>query len=91
MGRTGHSAFHMLFLDGAYVQRSEGSVRLRWLKPPTSAELTRLAQTLAQRIGRLLERLAPRLVIGHRRRRSPMCSGAPVVACTAAAVAWARA
>ena len=48
--------FHMLFLDGAYVERSEGSVRFRWVKAPTSAELTRLAQTLAQRIGRFLER-----------------------------------
>ncbi len=28
----------------------------RWVKAPTSAELTRLAQTLAQRIGRFLER-----------------------------------
>ena len=46
----------MLFLDGAYVERSEGSVRFRWVKAPTSAELTRLAQTLAQRIGRFLER-----------------------------------
>ena len=48
--------FHMLFLDGAYVERSEGSVRFRWVKAPTSTELTRLAQTLAQRIGRFLER-----------------------------------
>jgi hypothetical protein len=48
--------FHMIFLDGAYVERSEGSVRFRWVKAPTSAALTRLAQTLAQRIGRFLER-----------------------------------
>jgi hypothetical protein len=47
---------HMLSLDGAYVERSEGSVRLRWVKAPTSAELTGLAQTLAQRIGRSLQR-----------------------------------
>ena len=46
----------MLFLDGAYVERFEGSVRFRWVKAATSAELTRLAQTLAQRIGCLLER-----------------------------------
>ncbi len=46
----------MLFLDGAYVERSEGSVRFRWVKAPTSTELARLAQTLAQRIGRFLER-----------------------------------
>jgi len=48
--------FHMIFLDGAYVERSEGSVGLRWVKAPTSAELTRLAQSLAQRIGCFLER-----------------------------------
>ena len=46
----------MLFLDGVYVECSEGSVRFRWVKAPTSAELTRLAQTLAQRIRRFLER-----------------------------------
>lgn len=48
--------FHMLFLDGAYVERSEGSVRFRWVKAPTRAELTRLAKTLAQCIGRFLQR-----------------------------------
>ena len=46
----------MLFLDGVYVQRPDGSLRFRWVKAPTSAELTRLAQTLALRVGRLLER-----------------------------------
>ena len=46
----------MLFLDGVYVERSEGSVRFRWVKAPASAELTRLVQTLAQRIGRFPER-----------------------------------
>jgi hypothetical protein len=40
--------FHMLFLDGVYVERSDGSLRFRWGKAPTSAELTRLAQTLAR-------------------------------------------
>ena len=48
--------FHMLFLDGVYVQRPDGSLRFRWVKAPTSAELTQLAQTLALRVGRLLER-----------------------------------
>ena len=48
--------FHMLFLDGVYVARSDGSLRLRWVKAPTSAELTELTQTLARRIGRYLER-----------------------------------
>jgi hypothetical protein len=48
--------FHMLFLDGVYADRSDGSVRFRWVKAPTSVELARLARTLAQRIGRFLER-----------------------------------
>jgi len=46
----------MLFLDGAYVERLDGSVRFRWVKAPTSAELTPLAQTIARRVGRFLER-----------------------------------
>ena len=46
----------MLFLDGVDVERPDGSLRFRWVKAPTSAELTALAQTLAQRIGRFLER-----------------------------------
>ena len=48
--------FHMLFLDGVCVERPDGSLRFRWVTAPTSAELTRLAQTLAQCIGRFLER-----------------------------------
>jgi hypothetical protein len=47
--------FHMLFLDGVYVESADGSLRFRWVKEPTSAELARLTQTLAQRIGRYLE------------------------------------
>ena len=46
----------MLFLYGAHVGGLEGAARFRWVKAPTSAELTRLAQTLALRVGRLLER-----------------------------------
>lgn len=45
----------MLFLDGVYVERPDGSLRFRGVKAPTSGELTRLAQTLALRVGRLLE------------------------------------
>ena len=48
--------FHMLFLDGVYVEGPDGSLRFRWVKAPTSAELARLTQTLALRIGRYLER-----------------------------------
>ena len=48
--------FHMLFLDGVYVESADASLRFRWVKEPTSAELARLTQTLALRIGRHLER-----------------------------------
>ncbi len=47
---------HMLFLDGVYVERPDGSLRFRWVKAPSGAELIRLNQTLARRIGRYLER-----------------------------------
>jgi hypothetical protein len=46
---------HMLFLDGVYVERPDGSLHFRWVKAPTSAELVGLTQTLALRIGRYLE------------------------------------
>jgi hypothetical protein len=48
--------FHMLFLDGVYADRSEGSARFRWVKEPTSQELTQLAHAIARRVGRFLER-----------------------------------
>ena len=32
--------FHMLFLDGVYVGRSNGTARFRWVKALTSQELT---------------------------------------------------
>jgi hypothetical protein len=48
--------FHMLFLDGVYVERPDGSLRFRWVKAPISAELAGLTQTLVLRIGRYLER-----------------------------------
>ena len=47
--------FHMLFLDGVYVDGRAGPV-FRWVKAPTSAELTRLTHTIAHRVGRFLER-----------------------------------
>ena len=47
----------MLFLDGVYVDGTNGSsIRFRWVKAPTSAELTQLTHTIAQRVGRFLER-----------------------------------
>jgi hypothetical protein len=48
----------MLFLDGVYVDGLYGAVRFRWVKAPTSQELTQLAHTIAHRVGRFLERQA---------------------------------
>ena len=48
--------FHMLFLDGVYVERPDGCVRFRWVKAPTSIEITQLADRIARRVGRFLER-----------------------------------
>ena len=49
-------AAHMLFLDGVYVDHPNGTARFRWVKAPTSQELTQLAHTIAHRVGRFLER-----------------------------------
>jgi hypothetical protein len=46
----------LLFLDGVYVDRHDGSVRFRWVSSPTTRELTQLALTIARRVGRYLER-----------------------------------
>ena len=46
----------MLFLDGVYVERPDGSLAYRWVKAPTGAELTALASSIAERVGRFLER-----------------------------------
>jgi len=48
--------FHMLFLDGVYVGSTDDSPRFRRAKAPTGAELARLSETIARRIGRYLER-----------------------------------
>ncbi len=48
--------FHMLFLDGVYVDTHHGAARFRWVLAPSSAELTQLAHTIAHRVGRFLER-----------------------------------
>ena len=48
--------FHMLVLDGVYIERADGSLRFRRVGAPTTAELEGLTRTLARRIGRLLER-----------------------------------
>ena len=49
--------FHMLFLDGVYIDCTNKSlVRFRWVKAPTSDELTQLTHTIARRIAHYLER-----------------------------------
>jgi hypothetical protein len=42
--------FHMLFLDGVYVDRLDGSARFRWVSSPATQELTQLSQTIARRV-----------------------------------------
>jgi hypothetical protein len=46
----------MLILDAVYIERPDGSLRFRWVKAPSGAELTRLTQMLARRVGGYLER-----------------------------------
>lgn len=48
--------FHMIFLDGVYVDRGGKLDRFRWVKAPSTAELSQLTHTIAHRIGRYLER-----------------------------------
>jgi hypothetical protein len=46
----------MLFLNGVSVERPDGFMPFRWVKALTSAELSRLTLTLAQRASRDLKR-----------------------------------
>ncbi len=46
----------MLFLDGVYIDHLDGSARFRRVRSPTRQELTQLAQTIAHRVSRFLER-----------------------------------
>ena len=50
------SSDHRLFLDGVYVGEADSSTRFRWVKAPTSDELTQLTCTIAHRLARYLER-----------------------------------
>jgi hypothetical protein len=44
----------LLFLDGVYISRTNGlPVRFRWVKAPTSDELTRLTLAIARRMSRM--------------------------------------
>ena len=49
--------FHMLFLDGVYIDiETRAPPRFHWVKAPTSDDITQLTNTIAERIGRYLER-----------------------------------
>jgi hypothetical protein len=48
--------FHMLLLDGVYIEGSNGSAWFQWAMALASEKLTRLNHTLSQHIGRFLER-----------------------------------
>jgi hypothetical protein len=48
--------FHLLVLDGAYRREAVGNLRFVPISAPSSAELNRLVQRIAERIGRSLER-----------------------------------
>jgi hypothetical protein len=49
--------FHMLFLDGVYVVGADGRLqRFRPVRAPSSAELSKLTQTIAERVGCFLQR-----------------------------------
>ena len=48
--------YHMLFLDGVYIEDKYGTSRFRRVKAPTSDELSKLTHTIAQRVGCHLER-----------------------------------
>jgi hypothetical protein len=49
--------FQMLFLDGVDGVGANGALeRFRWVRAPTTAELAELTPTIAERIGRLLQR-----------------------------------
>jgi hypothetical protein len=48
--------YHMLFLDGVYVDGAGSTTRFHWVKAPTNDELAQLTHTIVQRIARFLER-----------------------------------
>ena len=47
----------MLFLDGVYVVGANGKAEwFRWVRAPTTTELAELTHTIAERVGRFLQR-----------------------------------
>jgi len=57
--------FHLLFLDGVYVDRFDGSARFRWVCAPTTQELTQLSQTIARRVAQYLFYCRQWIVLSH--------------------------
>ena len=56
MRRPAHGGERGAARRRVYVERPDGSLTFRWVKAPTSAELTALAGRIASRVGRFLER-----------------------------------
>lgn len=48
--------FHMLFLDGIYVENKHGKTTFQRTNAPTQEELARLVHTISHRVARYLER-----------------------------------
>ena len=48
--------FHMLFLDGVYVEDNDGKTRFHQIKAPKKSELNVLAHRISQRVAGFLER-----------------------------------
>lgn len=48
--------FHILFLDGVYVDRDDRPPRFQRVKAPDKGELEELIELISQRVGRCLER-----------------------------------
>jgi len=55
--------FHMLFLDGVYIERPDGSLRFRWVKAPTSAK-PEVGKDPAQPEGRVVRELRKGFLLG---------------------------
>jgi len=51
--------FHCVFLEGVYLDRTEDSLKPRFIKvePPTDADITAVVQKISRRVIRTLRRL----------------------------------
>jgi hypothetical protein len=65
--------FHIMSLDGIYIENSKDELALRRVRPPSDAEVARVADRVHRRVMRLIERRG----IGRQRtRRKRICFGA---------------